>query len=148
MMGGRSGNPSVPAPVRLHALLHDAHEAVTGDIPTPWKREGNREDQDRLDARIYAKLDVPFPSAAFRQIVKECDRRALIVEADVLGPREFFEAEPALHAARAEALTPERVYIVRCLQEWNPPSATIEDRGALVTAYEALVERLVIACSR
>src|SRR6266576_743863 len=48
--------------IELHALLHDAHEAVTGDIPTTWKTDEMRALQAQLDERIYARLKLPQPT--------------------------------------------------------------------------------------
>jgi hypothetical protein len=74
---------------RLAWLLHDAHEAITADVPTDVKREtllGAA--QAKLDADIY---DAFFPGGylAFLEhepMVKDIDQRALRAEAWVVGP--------------------------------------------------------------
>lgn len=74
--------------VRIAALLHDAHEAVTGDITTHFKTVGMRGLQAGLDVRI---MDAYMPGGylayrALEPLVKELDHRALLAEALVLHP--------------------------------------------------------------
>jgi uncharacterized protein len=69
----------------LEALLHDAHEAYTGDLPTPLKRvlgDGWR----RVERRVRAAVAVHFGiSEAQPELVTYADRLALLLEA-----REFY----------------------------------------------------------
>lgn len=72
----------------LAVLLHDAHEALTGDTPTTLKTEQQRAIQRALDVRIAGKY-FPGGHAAFEKQspqIKEYDRRALLAEAAVVGP--------------------------------------------------------------
>lgn len=74
--------------VRLAALLHDAHEALTGDVPTPFKTEDFRVMQRELDERIMERY---FPGGydtyiAVSTHVHQADRRALLAEAITVGP--------------------------------------------------------------
>src|SRR5258708_3588012 len=39
--------------IQLLALLHDAHESVTGDIPRHWKTKDMSAQQDLIDERIF-----------------------------------------------------------------------------------------------
>ncbi len=74
--------------LRLVALLHDAHEALTGDIPTPFKTADMRRLQQALDVRIWDRY-VPggkYMAQVFQDDVAKCDRRALLAEALVVGP--------------------------------------------------------------
>ena len=68
----------VPDCARIHALLHDAHEAYLGDIQRPVSRAlacgaALHDLRRRLDAAIYAALDVPQPSPLVRAAVRLAD---------------------------------------------------------------------------
>lgn len=72
----------------MAALLHDAHEAVTADVPSPFKPMTMKAHQVALDVRI---MDVLYPGghlsfATWHNIVAMLDRRALLAEALVIGP--------------------------------------------------------------
>lgn len=74
---------------RLALLLHDAHESMTGDVPTDWKDDQLRMRQIGLDHRI---MNAFFPGGIaefglYHDTVKHFDRRAVIAEATVVGPR-------------------------------------------------------------
>ncbi len=70
----------------LHALLHDAHEAMTGDIPTSFKTSDTKLMQRGLDSRIYAALGVAMPTANQKNGVTAIDQEALLAEARVVTP--------------------------------------------------------------
>ena len=78
-----------------HALLHDAHEAFTGDIPSPVKAAIGVEQvhslERHLDKRIYDMLcvDPPDDGAKFR--VHMCDLAALFIEGYYFAPNGTFE---------------------------------------------------------
>ncbi|MCB2200848.1 hypothetical protein KQI63_15695 [bacterium] len=78
-----------PADVRLWALLHDAHEMFTGDVPRPLKTPGLRAQQDNLDRQIAYRLGLPFEVAELdrlRAAVKPMDDLAMAAEANVVAP--------------------------------------------------------------
>lgn len=79
----------------LHGLLHDAHEYVMNDAPTPfqeWVRDEISGGVDfieiaksRLDAIIMPKLGVSWPpSKADAEVVKLADKAAFVIEAGKL----------------------------------------------------------------
>ena len=72
-----------------HILLHDAHEYVTGDIPSPVKAAIGRDHvekvQDDIDRRIYETLNLKAPDDVDRRFVKWVDWAALFVEAHYIG---------------------------------------------------------------
>jgi hypothetical protein len=72
-----------------HVMLHDAHEYVTGDIPSPVKNAIGREHVERVehvvDERIRAELKVSKPDDIDRKCVKVVDWAALFIEAFYVG---------------------------------------------------------------
>ena len=75
----------------LYALLHDAHEAVTGDIPTTWKSPDMRILQEQLDDRIYRALGLVRPGPDLRSFIHMCDEQALLAEAQIVGAPGVYE---------------------------------------------------------
>ncbi len=72
----------------MACLLHDAHEALTGDTPSPLKVPQLKVLQKQLDVRI---MDAHFPSGhaaflAYQGLVAAIDYRALLAEAVIVGP--------------------------------------------------------------
>lgn len=69
--------------VRPYALLHDAHEAYTGDIATGVKSflRGLTELQDRLDTCIYSAFGLAWPpTPEIAAEIRELDLRAVYTE--------------------------------------------------------------------
>lgn len=62
-------------------LMHDGHESIIGDTPTPWKNPMTEDDEDDLDARIWTEFDLPEVTDR----VKLVDLAARAAEAHVLG---------------------------------------------------------------
>lgn len=72
-----------PLPLRRAALLHDAHEAILGDIATPVKRALGRQLVAELERRIALPLYARFrlaPALLDDARVKHADRTALAME--------------------------------------------------------------------
>lgn len=61
------------------SLLHDAHEAITGEIPRPWKTSSMKDHQHQLDYLLQKayKLD---PLKIDFKLIKQLDEKALILE--------------------------------------------------------------------
>lgn len=71
---------------RLHCLLHDAHEAVTGDVTNSWKTPDLRALQDNLDERIWASIGIAPPGGLVAAMVKLADLAVLSAEARLFTP--------------------------------------------------------------
>lgn len=69
--------------LRLFALMHDAHEALTpwGDCTRPGKTDAMRAVEDAIDVAIYTRFNARRPSPDVRAIVKQADNLALYFEA-------------------------------------------------------------------
>lgn len=72
-----------------HFLLHDAHEYITGDIPSPVKAfmgvDAVKALEGELDERIRSMLSATAPVPSDAQRVKLVDQAALIIEAFYFG---------------------------------------------------------------
>jgi len=88
----RNPHAAIGSLPELHGLLHDAHESVTGDIPSTWKTDDTKRMQQALDVRIFASLGIDPPSEEIRALVYRSDRAALLAEAKHL-------AAPGVYAA-------------------------------------------------
>lgn len=79
---------SAIARLRLYALLHDAHEAYTGDMISPMKRAARGflvdEVSHRLDRVIFSRFVGPMPDKADREVIAWADHRALLIEKQIL----------------------------------------------------------------
>lgn len=69
-------------------LLHDAHEAYIGDIPSPIKREIGadriKELERRYDMAILKRFGLNYPSEAVLEEVHRVDGMLLMTERDIL----------------------------------------------------------------
>jgi hypothetical protein len=72
---------------QLDALLHDADESCTNDIPQPWKTDETRMLQQTLRTRIYASLHLSQPSLWTERIVHQIDNQMVYVEAKRFAPQ-------------------------------------------------------------
>ncbi len=105
----------------LLGLLHDAHEAYTGDISSPMKRAVGHAAiaaiQGRLQQAIHVALGLPEAIGAQSRLIAEADHLALAAEAKVLMPSggagwglapppdwAVSKVFPCLHAKASEAL--------------------------------------------
>ncbi len=84
--GASSDDVEIDGELMLHALLHDAHEAMTSDIITDFKTADMKDLQRVLDARLYASMGVPRMTASQAAHIKTLDANALLAEARVVAP--------------------------------------------------------------
>lgn len=75
------------AKIALYALIHDAHESMTGDISQPWKTDDMRDLQRTLDVRIYQYLKLRMPDGETERIVKAIDNQMVYAEAKQVAPQ-------------------------------------------------------------
>jgi len=73
-----------PRGLELQALMHDAQEAYTGDVPKPLKNvlPDYRDVEDRIERVVRKKFGLP---KRFDPRVKAVDSRMLVTEAQQLG---------------------------------------------------------------
>ncbi len=79
----------LPGDLRIYGLLHDAHEAWTGDIVHPVKMLLGPEItalEERIDSAIYGRAGITPPSPAVIAQVKIADLRMLATERRDLMP--------------------------------------------------------------
>jgi len=74
------------ARARLAALFHDAHEFITGDVPSPWKTLALRGQQADIDVKIAAALNLPRFTEDELRAVKVADEIALRLECHEVAP--------------------------------------------------------------
>jgi len=73
----------LPVRTRLFALLHDAHEAVTGDVSKHWKPRSMQDHEDDLDNRIRKSLGLPDPTFQEKLAVGILDTDLALAEAAI-----------------------------------------------------------------
>lgn len=82
-----------PPAVQLAMLLHDAHEAVFEDTPSPFKPKELHDWQLEVDRRLFAEYYPggwnAYANPGIYQYKTEYDRRAVLVEALLVGPPAF-----------------------------------------------------------
>lgn len=116
----------------IHLLLHDAHKAVTSDIPKPWKSEDMHVYQAMLDERIYDSLNLNLPSDSMIKIIEHIDQAALVAESYIVYPSLFSEL--------IDDLTLEgKMIVLKIANTYNGPNYTIGIDSPGVTKYISLL---------
>lgn len=117
--------------LHLYVLWHDAHEAVTADVPSHWKPNEMEELQEELDIRIRRQYGIPEPSEVDRIIIKMVDKVSLYAEAYLFGPPGILGYLPALNSDHAKwyGVALDAVSkIMKCTQ-YDDPRRPTEMRG-------------------
>jgi hypothetical protein len=70
----------LPTRLKLHGLLHDSGECITGDIPSPVKTKENREFEEYLHAQIYKSWGLTLPTPEDHVLIKRVDDDVLAGE--------------------------------------------------------------------
>lgn len=86
---------NVPRDAKRHALLHDAHEIILGDIIRPMKSALWNDGLERLsvaiDNAIYQSLGIDPPDQEIQDLIAIADNRALATEKrDLLSPCDWW----------------------------------------------------------
>jgi 5'-deoxynucleotidase YfbR-like HD superfamily hydrolase len=116
----------------VYVLVHDCHEAYTGDIPSPIKTAignlvGDVENpisqlEEQIDKRILQHLNLPEPDDDIRMKVRTCDKLALLLESWFFGPPEI-----AMDLFGKYSIDDQK-HIRRTLESVVPGAARIADR--------------------
>ena len=75
----------LPPYLKLHGLLHDATESITGDVPKPVKTDAIEEFERVLLLDIYKSFGVLPPTEEEHKLVKVEDRKTLRGEVYTVG---------------------------------------------------------------
>jgi hypothetical protein len=81
----------LPAGLRIHGLLHDSPEVVTGDVPKPAKTNAIELLEETLLKSIYRQFSLPFPTEETRGLVKQADRNTFRGEIYTVGTQALQE---------------------------------------------------------
>ena len=82
--------------VWAHALLHDWHECLTGDIPTPFKTSDMQELQQQLDEAMFTRIGLQELTEEEGLYLKALDHNVLIMERMFVHPNAMLEVEDVL----------------------------------------------------
>ena len=99
-----------PPEARMHGLMHDAHEAYTGDIVSPLKKllPGIGAIEARIQKAIHTRLWI---TGDYPEVVKEADVRMLATERlhffGAASPDWGLTAEPYYNGVDIKAMSPE-----------------------------------------
>ena len=127
-----------PPEAKLHGLLHDAAEVITGDIPRTIKTAAQKSQEKAILCRIYSRMGVPWPSLDIVSMVKEADNRALRGEAWALGSEDLVlhsEFHPRDREAEQE--------VFRVMMAYPEFGDYLHPAGKMVRDYVGLVEILL-----
>ena len=75
----------LPGPLKIHGLLHDSSECITGDVPKPVKTDEIEKFEDEMQGRIYANFKLKPPTARQWEKVKAADHAVLQGEVYTVG---------------------------------------------------------------
>lgn len=123
--------------LKLLGYLHDASEAVIGDITRPFKTASMKEVEAKIWERIAETLWLPHFTNQDWKDVKTNDVRTLRAEAELIGP-------PGL-AARLEPSDEEALDLLHYyFTNYNQVSEAVVSDGALVRLYVKKVRSLLV----
>jgi hypothetical protein len=122
----------LPMKLRLHGLLHDAAECVTGDIPKPAKTETIEILEGKILASIYKGFGLKLPTPLEAELIHIADKHALHGEVHTVGTKALRSIYPE-HPRAAELVT--------FYQKLFPPLSCIDPNGLCVQEFKYRFER-------
>ena len=134
----------------VYGCLHDAHECVTGDVPTPVKCDCIRGFHECVDSRLYESLGVPEPDELMKEYVKIADNLAFYAEAYIVGAPGLYDyiEEGRVHCRGSEdsSILPAdfdvAVGLTRAMAaSCSDPAATEGEDSVLVKEFIGTVQR-------
>jgi 5'-deoxynucleotidase YfbR-like HD superfamily hydrolase len=81
----------LPPQLKLHGLLHDASETITGDVPKPAKTDAVEHLEKKITESIYRHFGIGMPNEDQRRQVKEADRKTFRGEIYTVGTQALQE---------------------------------------------------------
>lgn len=93
----------LPPALKLHGLMHDASESITGDVPSPVKTLEIEAMEHAITRAIYKAQGLRMPTPAEHRIIKRADRAALCGEVYTVGTQALQTIYP--RSPLAEKLT-------------------------------------------
>jgi len=119
----RCGGIRLHSPTMTNWLMHDTHEALTSDIPTPFKNEGIRALESKIDEQLWSLFSIPKVGAGAARL-KELDRSLCRAEAFALRPPLSTEAFVDVFGAEADRDT---VRVVQAVHSMFSTAASSAD---------------------
>lgn len=114
----------LPDAVKIHGLLHDSPECITGDVPKPVKTEAVEELEHRLTRNIYHNFGIAMPNRKEEALIKEADTKALCGEVYTVGT----QALQSIYARCPEA----EALVIKYLGEYPPMECINPDGRAAI----------------
>jgi hypothetical protein len=110
----------LPPQLKLHGLIHDSPESITGDVPKPVKTPEIEALEDFLLKGIYRNFKLKLPTRAEHKAIKKADHAALCGEVYTVGTQ-------ALQAEYPRAPLAEKL-VMKYLAEY-PPMECLQPDG-------------------
>jgi hypothetical protein len=114
----------LPPRLKLHGLLHDCDECLTGDLPKPFKTPTFEKLEEKIRKLIYRSQKLPYPTPEQHAIIKEADQKSLQGEVYTVGTR-------ALQLAYDRCPEAEEL-VLRYLADFPPTECLHSDGKAVV----------------
>lgn len=104
-------------------LLHDAHETVTGEVTRHYKPPEMKAFEHELDGAIFRSFNLPYEGyRALKYYFKVVDEKALVLEATILGLKDWPSYYRRMEGRDAPGVTEEETLLARrVLGFWSEP---------------------------